>query len=513
MGIPHYFYVISKTYTGIIKDVVKICDYLFIDFNGIIHMAANKVLNSYDSSYEVPFETIENAIIKESWSYLQYCISVSKAKKVYVCTDGVAPLAKINQQRKRRYLSVYGVSTDFTKWNRNAISPHTEFMNKLCDYMKEKCAVHNIYFSGADEPGEGEHKIFEIINTIPSNTVPFPNIYIYGLDADLIMLSLCSHRKNITLMRENTNTNDETFTFLNVNNLRAGILEELEIKYKWIIKNEIDTIDSYITLCFLLGNDFLPHSISLNLKRNGYEQLLRATARIYESGCDSSLVVNNTINEEFLLNIFGELKNDENKNVLEVIQDYQYKKPMEDKDKREMYPLYNKDPLVEIILTDPSHWRPSYYKYIFYRKLNDTKIIVDTCKTFITGIYWTFAYYKRLPKDDNYQYPFGYAPTFLDLYNYLTGSTQEFKELLSSWTNLPKTSIHPIIQLMCILPPESMYLLPESCHKYLMDSKYGVKYMFPMEYKVQTFLKTYLWECTPILPIIDVKVLSDIVII
>jgi 5'-3' exonuclease len=54
------------------------------------------------------------------------------APNVFVAFDGVAPLAKMKQQKQRRYKS-YLLRTLLKKktWNTNAITPGTPFMNDL----------------------------------------------------------------------------------------------------------------------------------------------------------------------------------------------------------------------------------------------------------------------------------------------------------------------------------------------------------------------------------------------
>jgi 5'-3' exonuclease len=122
---------------------------------------------------------------------------------IYIAFDGVAPVAKLEQQRSRRYKSLYqntitrSIFTDIKTdpWNTTAITPGTAFMQKVNEHIKKKFHNPDVYhvkqiiFSGSDEYGEGEHKIFEHIRQFPefhkdTNTV------IYGLDADLIMLSM-----------------------------------------------------------------------------------------------------------------------------------------------------------------------------------------------------------------------------------------------------------------------------------------------------------------------------------
>ena len=61
-------------------------------------------------------------------------------------------------------------------------------------------------FSGPDVPGEGEHKVMDMIRSIqtedPDYQVGSLRHCMYGLDADLIMLSLVTHEPFFTLLRE-----------------------------------------------------------------------------------------------------------------------------------------------------------------------------------------------------------------------------------------------------------------------------------------------------------------------
>jgi hypothetical protein len=114
---------------------------------------------------------------KEAWeqtlieSVVSYCLFVIKQvqpkKGVYIAIDGVVPMAKMRQQRLRRFKSVWLAKNDpnqdsSEKWDTNAITPGTLFMGKLrvsLEAMIEKHGKIGWTLSSSDEPGEGEHKI------------------------------------------------------------------------------------------------------------------------------------------------------------------------------------------------------------------------------------------------------------------------------------------------------------------------------------------------------------------
>ena len=208
MGIPHYFHIITKNYPGIIHtSKPSVCNHYFLDFNGLIHHASHDIISKYKELPEFDKDLLEKDILENCWKYLNECVSKSNpSSMVHICIDGVAPIAKMNQQRKRRFLSVfqYKLKCEKSIWDTNAISPGTQFMLKLKAFISAKIRdtpSKCLYFlSGADDPGEGEHKIMARIASLSKND----NIYIYGLDADLIMLSINNLpvNKNIYLFRE-----------------------------------------------------------------------------------------------------------------------------------------------------------------------------------------------------------------------------------------------------------------------------------------------------------------------
>ena len=124
----------------------------------------------------------------------------------FVAFDGVAPLAKMEQQRTRRYKGAHfdvqntSATSDFQL---SSITPGTLFMNKLMkEIQKEFLGIPTVMVSTSNEEGEGEHKLFQHIRDHgnPETDVTV----VYGLDADLIMLSLfhVEYAKHIFVCRE-----------------------------------------------------------------------------------------------------------------------------------------------------------------------------------------------------------------------------------------------------------------------------------------------------------------------
>jgi 5'-3' exonuclease len=273
-----------------------------------------------------------------------------------------------------------------------------------------------------------------------------------------------------------------------------------------------DIIESYVTVCFLLGNDFLPHIPSLSLKHNGHARLLQAAKETWDA-LGVSPVAGGTINTKFFANLLRLLAKEEDAVFFKMNDEYIKKRPFQEPDPSTIYPdVYpiqkkNKDPLAYEISTmgTPAAWRTLYYKSLFHCRLYDTSIITMSSHLFVKGIFWTYSYYKRLPKDHEWLYPFNYAPTVLDLANYMQSSLSVWDALQATWSKTGTVTgfVTSPIQLMCILPIQSMHLLPKSYRAFMTDHTKGCTHMFPVKYPNQTYLKTHLWECTPVLPPLD----------
>mmetsp|Transcript_26308 Transcript_26308/g.77783 ORF Transcript_26308/g.77783 Transcript_26308/m.77783 type:complete len:1519 (-) Transcript_26308:88-4644(-) len=241
---------------------------------------------------------------------------------VYMAIDGVAPRAKLNQQRSRRFRSAKDLaeatkdkiissqgddggdgSSHSGAFDSNCITPGTEFMARVSAtikyFIRKKIKEDpywrklKIIFSGQEIPGEGEHKIMQHIRDMRNQPGYRPNTRhcMYGQDADLIMLGLVSHEPHFTLLREivdfsggfdrNVNalktvkkfTKQSDFQLLHLSVLREYL--QIEFAYGLDPKSyDLEAIiDDFVFMTFLVGNDFLPHMPSLDIGDGAFDLL------------------------------------------------------------------------------------------------------------------------------------------------------------------------------------------------------------------------------------------------
>ncbi len=238
MGIPYYVASLIRSHKHIqtkIGSAGLTTDVLAIDFNCFIHHTLKA----------------ENPIGSVVLALRDLLAQTVHAKTVYIAFDGLVPYAKMVQQRYRRMRK--GEPGEFDK---HQISPGTPFMKSLAYAVR--FLFPTAIVSDTFEAGEGEHKMFRWFRTLPPNQ----QICIYGLDADLVLISLAqSHLGHISLLRE---TEEET-TALSVDALEKVLPVEKEIYIKMSI------------LCF--GNDFMPNLAMFSLRENGYGRALHYAMR------------------------------------------------------------------------------------------------------------------------------------------------------------------------------------------------------------------------------------------
>jgi 5'-3' exonuclease len=518
MGIPSYFVHIVKTYPTIIKEFVpnKIqIDNFYLDSNSIIYDAIK------NNAYKKGDTAFESKVIQWICDKLLYYINlINPEKKVLIAFDGVAPLAKLDQQRNRRY-NTWFVNNFLEKaenekkelWDTTAITPGSNFMKTLSNtiklFFKDKLPKLDIIISSSEHNGEGEHKIYKYIRKHSAYHNATATI-IYGLDADLLMLSLI-HLKittNLYLFRE-------TPHFISSVNNRLKphclyVLDIFELNEKLHIEmtnsnsnsNKNITLD-YIFLCFLLGNDFLPHFPALNIRTNGIQIILD----VYNSKQISVIEPDETINWRELRKLIEHIS-------LTEVELCKIEATKRDNLEQRLGDLKNKqteEALMNLPILDravekyinigENGWQKRYYKELFDIEINDLRK-QEICLNYLEGLEWTFKYYTEDCPDWKWRYKYKYPPLLEDLYKYIPHFSTRF---IDKNTNQP---VSQELQLSYVLPVNSLHLLPESISKKLLE-------LTPNNYKSDYTIKhaycRYLWEGHVDLPELNINELEKIV--
>lgn len=283
-------------------------DNLYLDMNSILHTCTHSNDNTLS-------RMTDDQMYAAIFNYIDHLFDMIKPKEVfYMAIDGVAPRAKMNQQRARRFRTAYEAEENLKKainqgleipkedpFDSNAITPGTEFMAKLTSNLKyfihkkmtedSRWSEVKVILSGHEVPGEGEHKIMQFIRTMKSQPEYNPNLRhcIYGLDADLIMLGLVTHDPHFSLLREEVtfgpgsqnksgDIHNQKFYLLHLSLLREYMaLEFQDLETEVSFEYDFERIlDDFILIMYVIGNDFLPNLPDLHINQGAFPLLIGA---------------------------------------------------------------------------------------------------------------------------------------------------------------------------------------------------------------------------------------------
>lgn len=595
MGIPSYFSKVVKAYRPILKDLKYLShvNNLYMDCNSLIYDAV-KNNPTYDKGKSAEYE---KELIRMVCSKIDYYVSVlNPQSRVFIAFDGVAPVAKLSQQRDRRYKSWYTaqIQRDIEgagykeAWNTSAITPGTNFMRRLneevVEYFDKK--MHNnsnnggsileYIISSSSEPGEGEHKIFDYMRTYPEyHNSPDTVTLVYGLDADLIMLTL-NHlhiTKNLYLFREtpefiksvDSTLDANTDYLLDIPELAASIVKYIHNVGDTPDTNTKDTTDTnritdYILMCFLLGNDFMPHFPALNIRTVGidillnvYRETLGKTNKYLTEGNkivwknvhefiehiakqEDTLLTeehkkrdkfarrfgdsgggggnnngNNMRDNRFERNAFNRDINKNSTNLQSFAKND--KKVLHDTEEvlGEGANIQQMDDLLMLPMKERSvekyinpyakDWEYRYYKALFDIEITDERR-KQICVNYLEGLEWTFHYYMAGCIDWKWCYNYHYAPLFKDLVKYIPHMDTQFLK------HKEKDPIEDLVQLCYVLPRQNLNLLPVEVNIVLLQR---LGHLYGDDYEFKWAYCRYFWESHAELPRLHIETLENIV--
>ena len=516
MGIKHFFYwfknqfskhIIKLQHGKNLNDINVSVDNLMIDMNGLFHNATQKVyqygnhkppkrflgsnsrkppsgLKAQKKVFETVCEQVEHILA-----------TVDPKKRLILCVDGPAPQSKQNQQRQRRFRSALE-RTDESAWDSCQITPGTSFMDYLSKYIDwyirkrisedSKWKEIEIVFSNEKAPGEGEHKI---INYIRKYGDKLESYCIQGLDADLIMLAMGTHVPNFYILREDLYTNNAYFC-IKIANVVSDLTEIMRWESKKHAFNPEWAINDFIFLCFIVGNDFLPHIPSIEIIQNGIELILEVCREVSTSyGHMTCMKDGNVVFSPKPMGIFLATIASSEKDILE-------KKLAK---KESFFP----DILLESCVIDTNTWELDIEKY--RREYNNESFpdteIKSVCHEYFEGMQWVLSYYTRGVPNWKWSYPYHYAPGGKILAEHIGSFVFPVYDKTTPAT--------PYQQLLSVLPPKSANLIPSPLNRLLLDDDSPLKKYCPDTFEVDLAGKRKEWEGIVLLPMVKFSELRD----
>ncbi|KAF5308626.1 hypothetical protein FQR65_LT18023 [Abscondita terminalis] len=356
MGVPAFFRWLTRKYPSVIVHCVEEkavdvngvriptnslepnpngveFDNLYLDMNGIIHPCTHPE--------DKPAPRNEDEMMVAIFEAIDRLFNIVRPRKLlYMAIDGVAPRATLPPEKAKE-----------EHFDSNCITPGTPFMARLstCLHYYIHDRLNNdpgwkgikVILSDANVPGEGEHKIMDFIRKQRAQPDHDPNTHhcLCGADADLIMLGLATHEVNFTIIREEFKSfkpkpcelcgqlghtlqdctgiaaeqesdisigSEVDFVFVRLNVLREYLERELAMKNLSFEYDFERILDDWVFMCFFVGNDFLPHLPSLEIREGAIDRLVALYKDcIYKTG--GYVTCNGDVNLERVQLILSEL--------------------------------------------------------------------------------------------------------------------------------------------------------------------------------------------------------------
>jgi 5'-3' exonuclease len=522
MGIPSFYRQLCRRFPRIISSGPRPgADWLCLDFNCAMYYVLRKMPPVSSAATPVAWEADFATAIAD---YMREIILLARPTVgVYVSCDGVVCAAKRRQQRLRRFKGpwittaerqISGDAADSSiKWDQNALTPGTAFMAHLGTVLvREGARIAakegiQVVVSTTSEPGEGEHKLLSAMRTVS----PAPrSCVIYGLDADLILLSMLlgtDTGAEVHLMREaqefegrGPEGSAAEWRCLSVGDLVRVLLPP--------VAATTSGIRDFVAGMSLLGNDFLPRSLTKTVRDHGIPSLIAMLSTHVWSRGLTLVEPSGGLNRRALLAIVEAWAATEEVDMMDSVraaaraahqstgigatpaetalrewsaQPAQWASltRMFGPDKRSLHP----------------NWRGIYASWS-----------VGSPANYCAGLAWVWDYYSGRAVDQGWVFDEHLPPSWADIAAHLRSATTsmvveappvEYPTPLPEW-----------IHLLAVLPMDSLHrLLPAKKHTLARTHPW----YWPTSWSLFDVGRSQMWECEAVIPLIPERTLRSLI--
>jgi len=498
MGIPSYYKRLVDRFPKLIHKGLREMksDVLLMDFNCLIYQCVRSdSLPKYTAASRPEWE---KALIEAVRKYTVKVWEVAgRPAQVLIAVDGVVPMAKIRQQRLRRFKSRWlaaaeqgaGVRKPGEEvWDTNAITPGTEFMEKLGSSLRA-LARPGWTVSCAAESGEGEQKVMAWVRE-QGSALTGKSIVVYGLDADLIVLSLMSIARappvaSWKLLRELAEFEKGhpagSFGALDISELLKVLVPPAMSAAEYMLE--------YACGMSFLGNDFLPHSLSVKMREGGHDLLCRTLADIHAEG--GRLIRDEKVQVATVLDLVRRWAVDEEANIGENFTHKYKARPMAPRNDRERL-MASVERLPQEWAAESAIWSLARGLIPEWRQTYRDKWMHGGggVKEYMRGLQWIMDYYLGKPVSYSWYFPWNLPPLWGDF--------------AKAEAEAPPVSspVAPQEQLAMVLPMDSWWLVRDSRLRALPAL---APVYWPTQFGFFSVGRQWLWECEAEVPILTAE--------
>jgi len=512
MGIPSYYKRLIDRFPKLVQKGVVKSDALLMDFNCLIYQCVRSdklptfTMDTRDDWERALIEAVKKYTVKV-WE------TAGRPATVLIAVDGVVPMAKIRQQRLRRFKSRWLAARELEVgvrkpgeevWDTNSMTPGTEFMEKLGNGLRVLAAARGWSVSCAAEPGEGEQKVMAWVRAEAARLVG-KSIIVYGLDADLIVLSLLSISRNVPevgswkLLRE--------LAEFQGGRPDGGVFATLDVYelLKLLVPPEMTPAEymmEYVCGMSFLGNDFLPHSLSVKMKEGGHDLLCMTLSELHKNG--KRLVVGDKVVLETVLELVRGWAAHEEEWIVENFTQKYKGRPMPPRNERER--------LMSSVERLPLDWKEESaiwslekglvagWRGIYTNKWLYGAGAEQTVREYLRGLQWILDYYLGKPVSYTWYFPWNVPPLWSDL----AGELERGATVAATPVTLP---VAPQEQLAMVLPMDSWWLVRDARLRALPGK---LPAYWPSQFRFFSVGRRWLWECETELPILTPERLGTV---